>query len=89
MSALARALLEDLSPEELAELARRLAPYLVEPNRSEDHWLTTREAARYLGVGLSELQRKAACGEVKSEQNVPNGKRYFRASDLDAWREGR
>jgi len=85
MSALARALLDDLGPDDLADLARRLAPYLPAPAPApEDRWLTTREAADYLALLYSTLKKKMAAGEVPCERE--GGRCYFRRADLDRWR---
>lgn len=51
-----------------------------------DRWMTTKEAALYLRVAVSELQRAAAVGAVPHEQDGPGARLYFRAADLDAWR---
>jgi hypothetical protein len=86
MSALTRALLDDLGPDDLAALAERLAPFLRPASAVPDGWLTTREAAAYAGVSVNALQRAAGLGDVHSEQRCHGGKRFFRRSDLDAWR---
>jgi hypothetical protein len=45
MSALASALLAELTPDDLALLAERLAPYLPATSTStDDGWLTTKRA---------------------------------------------
>jgi hypothetical protein len=82
MSGLARALLDELGPGDLAELAERLKPYLS----GEDGWLGTREAAAYAGCTVPALRYAMAKGEVEFEQRVPGGKVYFRRSALDRWR---
>ncbi len=45
--------------------------------------LTTGEAARYLGVGLSTLRRWAKAGRVRHTV-MPSGRLRFAAEDLDA-----
>lgn len=75
-------------------IAERLAAHLGDgtvgyntaPLDSASPWLTSREAAAYLKVGLSELQRLAAAGGIPHEQDAPGGKLYFHADDLDQWR---
>ncbi len=52
-----------------------------------DRWLSTREAADYLGLHPKTLSNYASAGEVPSVQRSPRGRRYFRRSDLDRWRE--
>jgi excisionase family DNA binding protein len=88
MNALARALLADLEDEDLRELAERLAPYLS-PQRDDsgDAWLSTSEAARYLGVSVHALRKRTAERTVPFVEDEPGGKCYFRRSDLDAWRQ--
>lgn len=82
MTELARVLLAELGPEELAELAERLAPYL----RTDDGWLGTREAAEYAGCSVHALRHAMSRGEVEFEQHVAGGKAWFRRSALDRWR---
>jgi hypothetical protein len=86
VSHLARALLEDLGPDDLAELAERLRPYL---DGGQDGWLGTREAAAYAGCTVPALRYALNRGEVEFEQRVPGGKTYFRRSALDRWRANR
>jgi hypothetical protein len=84
MSRLARALLDDLEPDDLAALAERLKPYLS----AEDGWLGTREAAAYAGCTVPALRYAMSRGEVDFEQRVAGGKTYFRRSALDRWHGG-
>jgi excisionase family DNA binding protein len=85
VSALAKALLDDLGPDDLEWLAERLAPYLpMAP--ANDGWLTTREAAAYAGCSVAALHKAIARREVTFEQNGPGGKAWFTRGDLDAWR---
>ena len=51
MTELGRALLASFSPEDLAELAERLEPFLPAPAATPlDGWLTSREASEHLRV---------------------------------------
>jgi excisionase family DNA binding protein len=87
MSALTRALLADLDPDDLRELAERLAPYLPAPAPpAEDRWLTTQEAAEYLGMTTTALHRLTAARAIPFEQAKPGAKCWFKRSALDAWR---
>jgi excisionase family DNA binding protein len=89
MSALARALLDDLGPDDLRELAARLEPYFLPPTvPAEDGWLTTAQAASYLGMSISALHKLTAARLIPFEQSGPGAKCYFRRSDLDEWRRG-
>lgn len=83
MSALARALLAELGPDDLAELAELLRPFL---GSADDGWLGTREAAKYAGCSVPSLRYAMSRGEVEFEQHVAGGKAYFRRSALDRWR---
>jgi excisionase family DNA binding protein len=87
VSALARALLADLDQDDLRELAERLAPYLPTPTPpAEDRWLTTREAAEYLGMTSNALHKLTAERSIPFTQDAPGARCYFKRSDLDAWR---
>jgi excisionase family DNA binding protein len=85
MSALARALLDELEPDDLAELAGRLIDYLPAP-AVEDRWLTTREAATHLGLTPNAVHKLVKARAIPFEQDAPGCKCYFRRADLDAWR---
>ena len=86
MSSLARALLDELGPGDLAELAQRLAPYLGAPKAPEDRWLDSKAAAEHLGISLHALHRRTSARTIPFSQERPGGRCYFRRSDLDAWR---
>jgi excisionase family DNA binding protein len=88
MSALGRALLDELGPDDLAELARRVSPYLPAPAASEDGWLSTRQAADYLGISTNALHKLTASRAIRFEQDKPGGKCWFKRSELDAFRRG-
>jgi excisionase family DNA binding protein len=68
-------------------LAERVAVQLAKPHNDLDRWLTTREAARYLGIHPDTLRRWAAAGAILSEQDEPGCALHFRLSELDRWRE--
>jgi excisionase family DNA binding protein len=88
----------ELSDVDVVRLAKVIAPLLADELRDAlgrapadddaDRWLRTAEAARYLGMGKSELQRRAAAGSIPHEQEGPGAALYFKRSDLDAWRRG-
>jgi excisionase family DNA binding protein len=82
---LARALIEELGPDDLAELAERLAPYLPVPS-ADDPWLSTRDAAAYLGIPVSALHRLTAARTIPFFQEAPRARCFFKRSDLDRWR---
>jgi excisionase family DNA binding protein len=90
VSDLARALLDELDDDDLAELARRLAPHLPQPEApAEDGWLDTRGAAAYLRVSVSRLHKLTAARAIPMHQDTPGGRCKFRRSELDRWREER
>ena len=78
MSDLARALLDALGPDDLAELAERLRPFLT----ADDGWLSAKDAAVYAGCSIHALRHAVAKGELEHEQHVPGGKVYL-TLDLD------
>jgi excisionase family DNA binding protein len=89
VSSLGRALLDELGPDDLAELAVRLAPFLPAPEQpAPGGWLSTREAAAYLGISPNALHKLTAARAIRFEQAKPGAKCWFRKSDLDAWRTG-
>ena len=93
-----RALCHVLAPEvaellapEVAELlapevAELLAPKVAELLPPVDGWVDGRAASRYLGISHQRLQKRSATGEIPSHQGRPGMKRYYRRSELDAWR---
>jgi excisionase family DNA binding protein len=84
MSGLARALLAELGPDDLAELAERLRPYLPAPSEpATDGWLDSRRAADYLGISRDALHRLTAERAVPFHQDRPGGRLYFLRSELD------
>jgi predicted DNA-binding transcriptional regulator AlpA len=86
----------ELTNDDLTRLAKQLAPLLaaelgdaaVGTADNDDRWLRTPEAARHLGMSVSELHRRAAAGAIPHEQEGPGAALYFKRSDLDAWRRG-
>jgi excisionase family DNA binding protein len=85
MSNLGRALIADLNPDDLADLAELLAPYLPR-STADDGWMNTRAAAEYLGMSVSALHRLTAAREIPCSQDGPGARCFFRRSDLDGWR---
>lgn len=90
--ALARAVLEALDEDALDALAERLAPRiaarLAGPREDGgDRWMTTAQAAGYIGVHRDTVRKLAAARAIPAEQDAPGCKLYFRRVDLDRWRE--
>jgi excisionase family DNA binding protein len=89
MSELAGALIAQLDDDSLAELAMRLAPFLPQSEaHDKDRWLSTRQAAQYLGITPNALHKLTAARAVPFRQESPGAKCWFRRSELDAWRRG-
>jgi excisionase family DNA binding protein len=86
VTGLAQALLAELGPDDLAELARRLAPYLPTPPNGAGGWLTTAQAAEHLGISVHALHRLTAARSIPFSQDGPGARCYFRQSDLNEWR---
>ncbi len=93
MSDLAAALVDGLDEDALDRLAERLAPRLagrVPAGRTEpDRWLTTREAAAYIGRSPTALHKLTAARAIPFAQAGPGARCYFRRHDLDAWMRSR
>ena len=94
MSDLAAALLEALDDDALDRLAERLAPRLAGSlaagtGPEPDRWLTTREAAGYIGRSPNGLHKLTAARAIPCSQDGPGARCYFRRSDLDAWMRSR
>jgi hypothetical protein len=87
MTDLGRALLNQLGPDDLAQLAERLAPFLHSAQApADDAWLSTRQAAAYAGCTIDALRKAMAAREVEFEQSAPGAKAWFRRSAIDSWR---
>ena len=86
---LALALLDALDDDALDALAERLAPRLVERlgthKADAERWMTTREAAAYIGRSVAALHKLTAARAIPFEQECPRARCYFKRSDLDAW----
>lgn len=87
MSGHLRIELDDETLDALADrVADRLARRLDGRPPAADGWLTSREAAEYLGVSASHLKRLTASRSVPFTQDAPRARCYYRRSDLDGWR---
>ena len=85
-AALALALLDALDDDALEALADRLAPRLAARQPVEDDsWMTTREAAAYIGRSVTALHKLTAARAIPFEQECPRGRCYFKRSALDTW----
>jgi excisionase family DNA binding protein len=82
-----RALLDSLDPDDLAEFASRLAPYLPHPIQ-EDEWMSVGETTKYLGLSSRyALYRLKDHHGLPFHQHGPNGRIWFRRSEVDRWQE--
>ncbi len=70
-----------------ADLAAVLHPHLQHEQPAAG-WMTSREAATYLGLTLAALHRLTAARALPFEQDAPGGKCWFNRADLDTWRRG-
>lgn len=87
-----RRILDPTELEALAEVlaepvAQRVLDRLGEVG-GEDRWLTSAEAARYLGMTMHAFHRHTAAGTIPCAQDGPGCKMWFKRADLDAWRTG-
>ena len=65
-----------------------MAPHLPASEPAEDGWLSTREAADYLGISTNALHKLTASRVIRFEQDEPGGKCWFKRSEFDAFRRG-
>jgi excisionase family DNA binding protein len=70
------------------DLAAVLRPHLQPEPSFAAGWMTSRDAATYLGLTLPALHRLTAARAIPFEQDAPGGKCWFNRVDLDAWRRG-
>jgi hypothetical protein len=78
------ALIERLAPRVAEIVVERLLAIVESPDR----WLTSVEAADYLGLTVYALDKLCAARVVPFEQDKRGGKRWFKTADLDGWRRG-
>jgi excisionase family DNA binding protein len=79
--------LDDASLDRLADrVAKKLAP-LFSTSAADVGWLTTRQAAEYLGLTAAALHRHTAARTISFVQDAPGGRCWFKRADLDQWRE--
>jgi len=92
VNALVSALLTELDDDALDALAERLAPRLEarlarSSQPDADRWMTTAEAAGYLGMTANALHKLTATRAIPFSQDAPGARCYFKRSDLDRWRD--
>ncbi len=82
MTDLARAIIDQLDPEDVAALAELLRPHL----EATDRWLSVRDAASYAGASVNAVRHAIGSGALEHEQRCAGGKVWVRRSAIDAWR---
>ena len=92
---LAAALVAGLDDDALDALAERLAPRIEArlgrsrvPATDAERWMTTAEAADYLGMTTNALHKLTAARAIPFSQDGPGCRCYFKRSELDSWRAG-
>jgi Helix-turn-helix domain len=82
----------ELDAEERRLLAREVADLVLAELRplaaAEDGWLDGKAAAEYLGISPAALAHLAKRGQIAYEQEAPGCKRFYRRTDLEAYRRG-
>lgn len=85
-----RVVLDDDQLDVLAEkIARRLTTTTATSSTTSDpdRWLTSRDAADYLGLSLAALHRLTSARAIPFSQDAPGARCWFRRRDLGQWRE--
>lgn len=87
---LAGAIVASLDDPALDTLADRLAPKLAvrlaSREQAPDEWLTSKQAAAYLGISVNALHKHTSARLIPFEQDGPGCKMWFKQSELDEWR---
>jgi hypothetical protein len=82
MSPVARALLDELEPADLRELADRIAPYLPAP--ATDGYLTATQAGEYIGASRQRVADLTYAGRLPVAGH-DGRKPLYRRADLNAY----
>lgn len=78
-----------VTPEFIDAVAERVAALLGDQHAAQsDRWMSTKDAAVYLGLTPNALHKLTAARSIPFAQDTPGGKCWFLRSDLDAWRRG-
>lgn len=77
--------------DELDRLADRVAAKLVaqldQSHSRPVEWMTTAEAAKYLGQSVNAVHKLTSTREIPFSQDGKGARCWFRRADLDRWRE--
>jgi len=78
-------------PDEIVEeVARRAAAILAEKPAAAEPWLNVEQAAAHMGISASQLYSLCSARRTNGLPVTKEGSRnYFKASELDRWRERR
>jgi excisionase family DNA binding protein len=75
--------------DDLAEvIAARVAIHVADLLPIADGWMSTAQAARYLGLSVTALHKLTSARRIPFAQDAPGGKCWFKRSELDSWRYG-
>lgn len=76
-----------MTAEQMDALVERIAARVsIAPAPSK--WLSSKQAAEYLGMPFSTFQKLTAARRIRCQQDSQNGPLYFRPEWLDEWRDG-
>jgi excisionase family DNA binding protein len=75
-------------PALAADLAAALQPHLEQDPPADDPWMTSDQAAAYLGLTRTALHKLTSARTIPFEQERPGCNCYFKRAELDAWRRG-
>ena len=77
--------LDENSIEHLADAIAARLRIDRQHEHDQDRWMTTEEAAKYLGRSVSAMHKLTASRQIDFEQEGPGCRCYFKKSALDAW----
>jgi excisionase family DNA binding protein len=69
-------------------VAERILERIDVVDATVDGWMTSAQAADYLGLTRHALDKLCAATDVPFAQDTAGGKRWFKRPELDAWRWG-
>ena len=78
------AMIDALADAVATRIADRLS--LQSEREPRPGWLDAHKAAIYLDVPYSTFRKHTAAGRITGQQDVRDGRLYFKPDDLDDWR---